>query len=701
MQTNQGRAGIALAALLAVGAMTMLAGGAAAQGSSPMAGGSQEGYPDGNRWPGGTYEETDGRVRLQQNGVQALSAAGAPGSEAARAVGTDGLPAGVSLGEGTATRVMEGGSGGPAAAAAPQAENLDRAQAGAVDGPAADSGAAEKWFILYPVNIQGVPVAKYSDVLTVIDDSGAMLYLRKRNLPTSLNASRATVGAAAAVTTARRHAGSALEAQATASAPKLEVWVEPTLEGKLSWTFTLSNASLTDPVVRRYWVSAVGQPRVLAWENEVYHTHAGAVSAQVWDASPLTPAVNHLLPDLRVTRAPGGEVIVTGLDGRFGYNTGGGLATISGGLQGPWSAIQNLAGPVLSASASGTPPALVNLNFAASGEFPTAQTSAFYWTNATFQMTRSILDPLNPKPFLNLPTRVNLAGQCNAFWNGSSINFYRAGGGCPNIAYADVVAHEYGHGIDHWRGGILDGGYSEGFGDAVGILLTRQSCLGRDFSGLGTCLRPATAVSMWPPPAGSGVHETGKRYAQFTWQLVQELKKTYSEEESFLLARRLVLAAAAANPLNIPDAVRLSFIADDTDGNLANGTPHCRQLAAAANSRTIPNPGCPPDRLGYTWANDAASASYAPVAAYSHNSAGGPITITRGGVGNYAVRFAGLGGSGPFGGNVQVTPYGGGSVDCRVSGWGSSGADFLVSVQCLNTAGAPADGLYTVLVTWR
>ncbi|HEX3128901.1 MAG TPA: hypothetical protein VH394_16330 [Thermoanaerobaculia bacterium] len=683
---------------LAVALMAVLATGAGAQGGTPM-GGPQEGYPDGSRWSAGTYEATDGRVKLQQNGVQALSAAGAPSSEAAQAVDA-GLPEGLSLKQGTATRIMADEASGPGAAAAPLPESLDREQTGAATGPAAAGGSAEKWFVLYPVDYKGIPVAKYSDVLTVVDDSGAMLYLRKRNLPTSLNATTPTVGPKVAVSAARKHAGSALDAQATASTPALEVWVQPTLEGQISWTFTLSGSSVTDPRVRRYWVSAVGQPRVLHWEDEVYHLHAGAVSAQVFDASPFVPAVNHLLPDLNVTRMPGGAVVPTGLDGRYGYNIGGGLATISGGLQGPFSSIQNLAGAVLSTSASGTPPTSIDLNFGASGEFATAQTTAFYWTNATFQMARSILDPLVVKPFLNLPTKVNIASTCNAFWNGSSINFFRAGGACPNTAYSDVVAHEYGHGIDHWRGGILDGGYSEGFGDAVALLLTRQPCLGRDFTGPNTCLRPATAVDLWPSGSPE-VHEVGKRYGQFTWQLVQELKKTYSEEESFRLAQRLVLAAASANPLNIPDAVRLSFIADDTDGNLANGTPHCRQLAAAADSRKIPNPGCPPDRLGYTWANNPTSPSYAPIATYSYNSAGGPIGITHGSAGNYQVRFGGLGGNGSAGGNVQVTPYGSGGVSCRVVSWGSSGVDFLVSVQCLNSAGVATDGLYTVLVNWH
>jgi hypothetical protein len=85
----------------------------------------------------------------------------------------------------------------------------------------------------------------------------------------------------------------------------------------------------------------------------------------------------------------------------------------------------------------------------------------------------------------------------------------------------------------------------------------------------------------------------GRRYAGFAWELVQQLKRTYADDEAFSLATRLVLGAAAANPANIPDAVRLSFVVDAPDGNPAHGSPHFRELAAAADSRTIPRPPDP------------------------------------------------------------------------------------------------------------
>jgi len=377
--------------------------------------------------------------------------------------------------------------------------------------------------------------------------------------------------------------------------------------------------------------------------------------------------------------------------------SGGGPAAVNAGLSGLHSVVADFGGPLMTRSQSGTPASAMDLNFGGASEFQLAEVSGFYWANFIHTFASDILSATD---LVALPTNVNINSSCNAFWNGSSINFFRAGGGCPNTAYSDVILHEYGHGIDSSKGGILDGGYSEGFGDSMAILGTRQSCVGRDFFGAGTCLRPATDVDLWPPPPFSDVHFIGKRYMQFVWQLVQELKKNNSEDESFQIAAHLDLAEAAANPISIPDAVRLSFIADDDDGDLSNGTPHCTELAAAADSRNIPRPPCPPKKMAYAWANSPSAASYTPSVAYSYNSAGGPITITRSGQGTYAVRFAGFGGNGIVGGNVQLTPYGPGHEHCRVHNWSSGGPDFIVNVTCSNTLGVADDTRFTVLVNW-
>jgi hypothetical protein len=537
----------------------------------------EEAFPQGGLWLEETYAKVKEETRVEARALATPTLA----REAATAL--KGLvPSNLTLGAGVATRVM-----------ATQSSRLF-GEATAT-GPEARSG--EKWFVEYPVAYEGVPLSKRSSVFAIVGADGRMLYVRRRNLPENVDATTPTVTSADAVAAAMKHAAETGAASLKATAPALEIHVDADGVGHLAWTFDLQSDSRTDPQGRKYWIGATGEAHVLSWESTVYHTHFGTVTGTLWSTTPLKPTASQPLAALDVTRSTGGTA-VTGADGRYSFPAGAGTATVTAALEGPFFVVQNQAGAGIKRSQSGTPTSAIDLNLGATGEFETAQVSAFAWANVAFDFARSILEPLPTQPYAALPTLVNINSTCNAYWDGSSINFFRAGSGCPNTAYSDVVLHEYGHGIDQWRGGILDGGYSEGFGDAVALLVTRQPCLGRDFQGAGTCLRPATDVNMWPPAPGEEVHAQGKRYAQFTWQLVQELQKTYSQDESYRLAARLTLAAAAGNPSSIPDAVRLCFLADDDDGDLTNGSPHFKELAAAADSRNIPRPADPGSTAG-------------------------------------------------------------------------------------------------------
>lgn len=139
-------------------------------------------------------------------------------------------------------------------------------------------------------------------------------------------------------------------------------------------------------------------------------------------------------------------------------------------------------------------------------------------------------------------------------------------------------------------------------------------------------------------------------------------------------------------------------------GGASTGTAaqnnNARVLNETATIVTNFRPSLPLGAIGYAWANDPGSASYAPSAAYAYSSAGLPITITRSGKGLYAVKFAGLGGRSKPGGTVQVSGYGGANTMCKVGSWSSGGADFITNVRCYDAIGSLADSMYTVLVWW-
>ncbi|MEM0961971.1 MAG: T9SS type A sorting domain-containing protein [Bacteroidota bacterium] len=104
--------------------------------------------------------------------------------------------------------------------------------------------------------------------------------------------------------------------------------------------------------------------------------------------------------------------------------------------------------------------------------------------------------------------------------------------------------------------------------------------------------------------------------------------------------------------------------------------------------------------FGYTHANDRTAASYTPPANRTFSQNGGAVTAERVSQGRYRVTFAGLGGSGTFGGSVQVTPFAQIGGYCTVNGWVTNGPDAVVRIHCWDTTGQPFDLEYTVLFTW-
>ncbi len=77
-----------------------------------------------------------------------------------------------------------------------------------------------------------------------------------------------------------------------------------------------------------------------------------------------------------------------------------------------------------------------------------ASRSGFFELNKLVEQARGWL-PANAWLQAQMTANMNLNSTCNAFWNGSTVNFYRSGGGCRNTGeLAAVFDHEWGHGMD-------------------------------------------------------------------------------------------------------------------------------------------------------------------------------------------------------------------------------------------------------------
>ncbi|HLQ21811.1 MAG TPA: hypothetical protein VK132_01325, partial [Gemmatimonadales bacterium] len=119
------------------------------------------------------------------------------------------------------------------------------------------------------------------------------------------------------------------------------------------------------------------------------------------------------------------------------------------------------------------------------GDTPSART-AFYEVNKLFEQARGWL-PGNAWLQSRLTTNVNINDTCNAFWNGTSINFYRSGGGCRNTGeLAGVFDHEWGHGLDQNDANGTLSNSSEAYADIAAIYRLQTSCVGYGFYALTT-----------------------------------------------------------------------------------------------------------------------------------------------------------------------------------------------------------------------
>ncbi|MCR9247693.1 MAG: hypothetical protein NXI31_21920 [bacterium] len=247
-----------------------------------------------------------------------------------------------------------------------------------------------------------------------------------------------------------------------------------------------------------------------------------------------------------------------------------------------------------------------------------SHTGAYYWTDAVNEYARSVLGNTSQINSLDsvVPT-VNLNNTCNAYYINNTINFYNAGGGCNNSAFSSVVAHEWGHGLDDFYGGISQtNGLSEGWADILSMYLLDDAVIGRDFFTQGGFIRAGTNVRQYPN--GGGVHDQGESFMGFAWKLRQRLAQTLpSRAAAITLTEDIVLGTIVANANDQQAAVLEVFLADDNDANLNNGTPHDRELIYACNQHALPFPG----NSTYTTTNDTCA-----TAITVQNGLNGPFT---------------------------------------------------------------------------
>jgi uncharacterized protein (TIGR03382 family) len=324
---------------------------------------------------------------------------------------------------------------------------------------------------------------------------------------------------------------------------------------------------------------------------------SGSVLFDVPVRAPGAAAGRHAHPASDTIHNVNGVDVLAGPDGRVSWE-GTEPARVLPGLIGPLVKVVNQSGPLTTG----------NLTLPANGtctwSHPTepevdAQISAFVYANQAKQFAKRRLDPTLAYLDEQLPVHVNETTQsepCNAYSTGDDIHFHvESAGSCENTArIADVVYHEVGHSLHHHAiingVGAFDRSMSEGVADTLAAALTGDPGIGRGFFFDNRALRDLAQVQrkVWPRDANGQVHDEGEIYGQTMWDLRTQLEARMGPAgfDQFLK----IYYGTIQRAVDIPSCFAEALVADDDDGDLANGTPNDCDIITAFNAHGLFDP---------------------------------------------------------------------------------------------------------------
>ncbi|MBI5362346.1 MAG: hypothetical protein HZA53_04145 [Planctomycetes bacterium] len=230
----------------------------------------------------------------------------------------------------------------------------------------------------------------------------------------------------------------------------------------------------------------------------------------------------------------------------------------------------------------------------------TAQANAFRCVNVLRDFVRAT-NPTDSHGDFVATANVDVSGACNAYYNGSSINFFPAGGGCVSTAYSTVVTHEQGHWMnDRYSTGNGADGMGEGNADVWAMYVHDNPIVGQNFSG-GSFIRTGTNTRLFCGDASPGcygeVHMDGEVWMGAAWKVRANLNTSLGNAQGDLAANTLFLAwMNAYNQSTIRSIIETQWLTlDDDDGILDNGTPHFADVDNGFRAQGFPGvtPPCP------------------------------------------------------------------------------------------------------------
>ncbi len=188
-----------------------------------------------------------------------------------------------------------------------------------------------------------------------------------------------------------------------------------------------------------------------------------------------------------------------------------------------------------------------------------------------------------------LPANVDVVGTCNAFYSGTDINFYAAGGGCNAFSYiGDVMSHEYGHGISDkfytWQGGSFDNGaMGEGYSDTWANCILKTGIIGAGANSPTDYIRRYDInPKVYPQDIVGEVHADGEIIAGAWWDVAGNWGSIDSMGDLFAKSYYgLATGPDGTEGTVYHDILIDALLYDDNNANLNDGTPHFGDIVPA------------------------------------------------------------------------------------------------------------------------
>ncbi len=370
----------------------------------------------------------------------------------------------------------------------------------------------------------------------------------------------------------------------------LPVSGEAGLEYKLVYEVTVNTMNTNNIPGKYYSLVDANTGKVYYRQNEVKECGAFIMTADVQVNSditdnPLVAPVNRGLPYLRVEID--GDEYFTDANGFLTVNTITDPTPATIDLKGRYARVSQGTGATNIESIDIIlNPGMNLIEFdEESGAMP-SEVSAYYWQNIVHDHMKFYFPTFTDLDVDQLIRVERNDGSCNAFYDGSSTNFYEDGGGCPSTGlFNDVVMHEYGHGINADLyldlgdpGGMGNGAMNEGYADLWGMTVTDNPILGQGFlGGAGTNVRRYDLEpKVYPEDLVGEVHADGEIIAGAWW----DVNENFGGDLTTMTALWLQTFSATVDGADgnegeiYRDVLLEALIADDDNADLGDGTPN-------------------------------------------------------------------------------------------------------------------------------